>query len=298
MVARHGRLNAAARELNMSPSTLSGHIKEAESELGGVLFERGRVFEPTAAGDVVLGIAQRMLADYAEMRRACVGVTRPPLTLRVPNYTFGQMPFLSVRDAFETAHPGLTVAFHSVELEMEDALAILKDRSADVACIYTAVGSGPLIQELVPEGFETFCAGTRQLLFYTRPGDRLSGKEVLDPEDLDGGTVVVTLCRLCEIAWPAVTERLANYGARVSLSYRRMGRHEDVVTQKLSDELVPRMEGYELPDVPMYSSMEKHRLSFDLRVAFNLVYIPECLTPLQLEYVTFMRDAARRSSLV
>ena len=282
----------------MSPSTLSEHIRAVEDELGGTLFDRSDGFELTPEGEVVMHIAQRMLADYGEMRRACAGVTRPPLTMRAPNYLFGLAPLLSVRERFERTHPGLSVHLRSAELQMEDPLEIVRDCSVHLACIYTVVGAGPLIQELVPRGFETFCAGTLREIIYTRAGDELSGKEVIDPQDLDGRGGLTTMCRLTEIQWAGLTEWFGNYGASVTPSYWRLGRHEDIFARKSSGGFMVWLEGYELPNTAQYADVERHLLSRDLRVSVNIVYMPSLLSPLQLEYVSCMREAAREAPIV
>jgi LysR family transcriptional activator of nhaA len=66
--ARAGGLTAAARELHLSPSTLSGQIKELEQMLGEPLFRRvGRRIEPTEMGRIVLRYGEEIFSLGREL---------------------------------------------------------------------------------------------------------------------------------------------------------------------------------------------------------------------------------------
>lgn len=68
-VAETGSLTRAASRLGLAQPTVSLRIKRLETELGGALFERGpRRLTLTAAGEVLLGYARRILALSAEVR--------------------------------------------------------------------------------------------------------------------------------------------------------------------------------------------------------------------------------------
>lgn len=61
-VAREGGFSAAAAALGMTQSAVSHSVRTSERKLGAVLFERGRTgAAPTAAGEVALGHARRVL---------------------------------------------------------------------------------------------------------------------------------------------------------------------------------------------------------------------------------------------
>lgn len=68
-VARHGGFAAAQAELNISPSTISNHIRALEDRLGVSLCRRGREgFELTEQGALVIAAARRLfqsLDDFA-----------------------------------------------------------------------------------------------------------------------------------------------------------------------------------------------------------------------------------------
>ena len=93
IVAKHGKLTPAARELFMSPSTLSDHIIALENELGGPLFERSASgFTLTEAGENNLERAQRILMECTAMQKSCSHHEGKISSLRIPHYMFGLDP--------------------------------------------------------------------------------------------------------------------------------------------------------------------------------------------------------------
>jgi LysR family transcriptional activator of nhaA len=84
--ARAGGLTAAASELHLSPSTLSGQIKELEQMLGEPLFRRvGRRLEPTEMGRIV----QRYGEEIFSLGRELLDTVRGRPTGRPVRCTVG-----------------------------------------------------------------------------------------------------------------------------------------------------------------------------------------------------------------
>lgn len=76
-------LTEAARALNASPSALSRALAGAEASLGAPLFQRGwSGTDPTAAGEAVLAVCTRLLAEIAATEHGPLGL--PPGPLRLP----------------------------------------------------------------------------------------------------------------------------------------------------------------------------------------------------------------------
>ncbi|WP_342371899.1 ArgP/LysG family DNA-binding transcriptional regulator [Propioniciclava soli] len=63
-----GTLDAAARELSLTPSAMSQRLRALEASAGAVLLERTTPVRPTAAGEVVLRLARQVLLLQAEAR--------------------------------------------------------------------------------------------------------------------------------------------------------------------------------------------------------------------------------------
>lgn len=59
-VIEHGTLEAAARELSVTPSAVSQRIKALEQSLGRALLRRGKPARPTESGEIVLQLARQL----------------------------------------------------------------------------------------------------------------------------------------------------------------------------------------------------------------------------------------------
>ena len=78
-VAKLGSFSHAAAHLNVAQSALSRHIRLLESELGVRLLDRhGRGAEPTAAGQILLRRATRLLRSLDETREAVMHAGQGP----------------------------------------------------------------------------------------------------------------------------------------------------------------------------------------------------------------------------
>lgn len=84
-VARMGGVARAAERLNLTPPTVSGHLRQLEEDLGTALFRpAGRGVELTEAGRMALSYADEMLQLGEEMRASLDARQRKPLpVLRV-----------------------------------------------------------------------------------------------------------------------------------------------------------------------------------------------------------------------
>ena len=294
VLAKYGKLAPAARELFMSPSTLSDHIIALENELGGPLFDRAGGFELTAAGENVLERSQRILKEYAAMRRACSTREGSPITLRVPNYSFGLKPFVTARDSFQTAHPGLTVSFKTNELQMSDPFDILSEGTTDVACLYTIPGSEQDADRMVPAGLAHVPIGKLDYVFLTTQDHPLAGKKVLSVSDFDGTTLLTTLCPLADIATEGVQAYLGRLGAHVEIMYRRLNRHDDILETNLDGYLIGRTVGTQNTRNVYDESLVVHQLDFPLQQVVNLVWDNRRLDEGQREFMAYLGVLAKR----
>lgn len=79
-VSRLGGVSRAAEQLNLTPQTVSGHIRNLEEELGAVLFRPlGRGLELTEAGRLALSYADEILHLGGEMKRALSASLQSPM---------------------------------------------------------------------------------------------------------------------------------------------------------------------------------------------------------------------------
>ncbi|GAA4477923.1 LysR substrate-binding domain-containing protein [Microbacterium panaciterrae] len=109
-IARIGNFTRAAEELHLAQPSLSRQISTLERELGSELFHRARGnISLTAAGEVLLPYARRMLADAASVRREMAeiaGLRRGRVRLGAPPSLCGSI-VPDVVSTFRAAHPGI-----------------------------------------------------------------------------------------------------------------------------------------------------------------------------------------------
>lgn len=109
-IARLGNFTRAAEELHLAQPSLSRQISTLEGELGSELFHRARGhISLTAAGEVLLPYARRILADAASVHREMAeiaGLRRGRVRLGAPPSLCASIVPDAVR-AFRSAHPGI-----------------------------------------------------------------------------------------------------------------------------------------------------------------------------------------------
>lgn len=158
-VARFGNFTRAAEELYLAQPTLSRQITALEHSLGAELFRRARGGSTlTPAGESLLPLARRMLADAESVRRELAelaGLERGRVRL-------GATPTLcislvaEVLSSFHAAHPGIEL--HLSEQGSRRLLDELASGELDLALVTTTSGAASaerftvsplLVEELV-----------------------------------------------------------------------------------------------------------------------------------------------------
>ncbi|NYE93907.1 DNA-binding transcriptional LysR family regulator [Psychromicrobium silvestre] len=141
-VARLGHFTRAAEELHLAQPSLSRQIATLEHDLGVGLFHRVRGhITLTAAGETLLPLARRMLADAESARREMAEL----IGLRRGRVRLGATPTLCVSlvaevlSAFRTAHPGIELQL--TERGSRGLTEELNEGALDLALI-TATESG------------------------------------------------------------------------------------------------------------------------------------------------------------
>jgi DNA-binding transcriptional LysR family regulator len=142
-VARHGSLTKAGEELYLSQSAVSQQIRRLELELGFDVFRRtSRRVELTAEGRVILGCAQRVLAEvdglHSELEEM-TGLLRGELRIGGV-YPTGPYDVFGMVADFRAAHP--EVAVHMIEDTQDGVLEAL--RADDLDCAFTALNPDTL----------------------------------------------------------------------------------------------------------------------------------------------------------
>lgn len=148
-VARTGTFTAAAEELFVTQPSLSRQIGALESELGAVLFQRSRTgATPTLAGNTLLPIATRMLADaetaHVEMA-ALAGLQRGRVRIGAPP-TLCVSVLAEVLAAFRARFPGV-----AIEVTEAGSRALAEGLSEGRLDLALTVDRGPVGPSVISE---------------------------------------------------------------------------------------------------------------------------------------------------
>lgn len=142
-VARIGHFTRAAEQLHLAQPSLSRQISSLEHELGSELFHRARgAITLTPAGEALLPLARRMLADAEEVRREMAELAG----LRQGRVRLGATPTLCISlvaeavTAFHSAHPGIEL--HLSERGSRALIDELSNGAIDLALV-TSSDAGP-----------------------------------------------------------------------------------------------------------------------------------------------------------
>ncbi|WP_223691570.1 LysR family transcriptional regulator [Leifsonia poae] len=138
-VARLGNFTRASEKLHLAQPSLSRQIAALEQDLGAELFQRARGGSTlTTAGESLLPLARRMLADAESVRRELAELAG----LRRGRVRLGATPTLcislvaEVLSAFRAAHPGIEL--HLSEQGSRRLLDELAGGELDLALITTS----------------------------------------------------------------------------------------------------------------------------------------------------------------
>jgi DNA-binding transcriptional LysR family regulator len=138
-VAQLGNFTRAAERLHLAQPSLSRQIASLEQDLGAELFHRARGGSTlTVAGESLLPLARRMLADAESVRRELAELAG----LKRGRVRLGATPTLSISlvaevlGAFHAAHPGIEL--HLSEQGSRRLLEELAGGELDLALITTS----------------------------------------------------------------------------------------------------------------------------------------------------------------
>ncbi len=154
-IARHGQFSQAAVACNVSQPALSNQVKKLEQELGTDLFLRlNSEVRPTACGNRVIAIAERILKDAQNIRDTATQFRNPEA---VP-FNIGMTPTLApyltqyFSELFSALFPNMRVTM--VEDLPQNMLQMVEDHTLDVALVakvnnsealdFTSIWSEPL----------------------------------------------------------------------------------------------------------------------------------------------------------
>ena len=209
LVVRHGGFNRAARNLFVSQSTLSDHMRAMELELGFDLFKRERkAMELTPAGVRFLRYAQSILCTYDEAREACADIARKRAPLKINEVDSHFLPYEQLRSQM-----GLEVEFVTLrenDFPLDGLIAGTIDVAFMVDYTLSPEESAKAEEAGVVGMFSSYCKAAR-LVSDESP---LARKDVVGARDLERVRVVLTDPAFYDV-WASVIKSSLGEGTQV-----------------------------------------------------------------------------------
>ena len=161
LLARHGNLSAAARELDLTPPAATKRLSQMEARLGVRLVNRTtRSVSLTDEGETYLHHATRILADIRDMEDAVSSRRSVPRGLLRVNATlgFGRTTIAPLVSEFAKRYPQVEVT-----LEVTDRPVDLVETGVDLAIRFGALPDKRLNARRVMTNRRLLCASPRYL---------------------------------------------------------------------------------------------------------------------------------------
>ncbi len=272
LVARHGNLAAAARELGVTPPAISKRLAKVEQRLGVRLVNRTtRRLSLTPEGELYLNNGSRILDDLADLeQRVARSRAEPTGLLRVnASFGFGRARIAPAVSAFVSRHPGMKIQLHLTERPLN-----LQEEGFDVGIRFGEVPDARINARLLLQNRRIVCAspaylrraGTPQF-----PHDLAKHACIVLRENHNAyGTWHFTQGKRSETV--KVEGALSSNDGNAALQWALEGHGIVVRSQWETAEylanrsLVPLLQDWMLPDADIHAIyLERHQLSTKLR---------------------------------
>ena len=230
-VAQEKSVTAAARLLNSTQPTVSGHLKELESQLDFTLFERStRRVELTIEGTKILPAFARLIecADEIECSMKQIRSTkRDTFRLAATMYTIDIPERTELLDGFDNEFPriGYSVENYLQSEQIPKLIAGLLDVSLLLGCQVTAdqyekiqcnVDKAAVANELqYPDTLERMVIGTRDIQLLVPEESHLAEFDIIPATALQGWTISMLGPGHGAMLTDPIIAFLEKYGAQV-----------------------------------------------------------------------------------
>ncbi len=185
-IAKNKSMNRAAEELYLSQPSLSGSMKDLETELGFPIFLRSnRGITLTAQGEEFLGYARQMLEQYRLMEEKFIEkkLQKQKFSVSMQHYTFAVQAFMELIGRF--GMDDYEFAVH--ETKTYEVIENVKNQISEIGVLYLNEFNEKAMNKMFREqGIEfnlLFECGIYVFLAKTNP---LAKKEKIAFEDLQG----------------------------------------------------------------------------------------------------------------
>jgi len=279
-LVRLGSMVAVARELNLTPPSVSRRLAQMEERLGVRLLNRTtRRLSLTSEGDVYFKHAQRILGEIEELERIISSSRAAPrgqLRVNAP-LGFGRSYIGPAIAQFNRQYPDVEIQLH-----LTDRPVALPDDATDISIRFGEIPDSRLIAKKIAANRRLLCASPAYLRSAGHPAhpQELSRHEciVLRQNESAYGSWKLTRGKQTETV--KVRGKLSTNDGEVALNWALEGhgilmRAEwDVAKYLRSGRLERVLPDYETPPADIYA-VYMERLNLSAKVAYFVDYLRE-----------------------
>jgi len=282
VLVKQGSLAATARELNLTPPSVSRRLALLEERLGVRLLNRTtRRVSLTGEGEVYFQHAQRILGDIDELERQVSSSRAAPKGLLRVNAPlgFGRSYIGPAISGFSNAYPDVEVQLH-----LTDRTITLPDEAIDISIRFGNIPDSRLVAKKIAANRRLLCASPSYLRMASTPvypHDLTRHKcIVLRQNEAASGNWRLGRGKINETV--KVHGKLSTNDGEVALNWALEGhgilmRAEwDVAKYLRSGRLVQVLAEYETPPADIYA-VYLERLNLSAKVAYFVEYLREYL---------------------
>ena len=279
-LVRLGSMVAVARELNLTPPSVSRRLAQMEERLGVRLLNRTtRRLSLTSEGDVYFKHAQRILGEIEELERIVSSSRAAPrgqLRVNAP-LGFGRSYIGPAISQFNRQYPEVEIQLH-----LTDRPVALPDDATDVAIRFGEIPDSRLIAKKIASNRRLLCASPAYLRAAGNPThpQELSRHQCIVLRQNESAYGSWKLSRGRQTETVKVQGKLSTNDGEVALNWALDGhgilmRAEwDVAKYLRSGRLERVLADYETPPADVYA-VYMERLNLSAKVAYFLDYLRE-----------------------
>lgn len=228
--AKHMNISKAARELNMTQSNLSKHIKQIETAVGTSLISRGGKLELTPAGLFFLEQMNEFVNHFEKTAIKCrkLGTENfEPIIIRQPTFLDkGTLRLYELIDHFRLLNPSIPIRFEWKQYSCP--VDMIKSSFLDAHIVYEYGSPEEIAERYKPAGLLAFPLHKERLAVWCDKTHSLSKNESLAVSDLKNVSIVETN-QFFKPTERAITDLCQTYGFEPTFEYKTINSFTEMV---------------------------------------------------------------------
>lgn len=230
-LTRYMNISKASRELHMTQSNLSKHIRQIELEVGADLVSHGNRLEFTPAGLYFLDQANKVVDLFDGISSKCREIETAdidPLVIRQPTFNdAGTLEFYRILDRFRSRYADVPVRFTLVRYASPSAM--IRAESVDAHVIYEFGDVARIAGDYAERGFLAYPLCSEKFGVWLDESHHLAKQDAIEVEDLKGLPVLESNQTFAPLA-AAISGLCRSRGFDPTFEFRTINSFAEMIT--------------------------------------------------------------------